>query len=34
LLFGKLKSGGTLTIDIVNGEVSLNVLEESTVENT
>ena len=34
LLFGKLKTGGTLTIDIVNGEVSLNVLEESTVENT
>ena len=34
LLFGKLKTGGTLTIDIVDGEVSLNVLEESTVENT
>jgi len=33
LLFGKLKSGGTVTIDIVKGEVSLNVLEESTVEN-
>ena len=34
LLFGKLKTGGALTIDIVDGEVSLNVLEESTVENT
>mgnify|MGYP001568453108 FL=1 len=33
LLFGKLKKGGTVTIDIVKGEVSLNVLEESTVEN-
>jgi ATP-dependent Clp protease ATP-binding subunit ClpA len=34
LLFGKLKTGGTLTIDIVDNEVSLNVLEESIVENT
>jgi len=33
LLFGKLKTGGTLTIDIVDNEVSLNVLEESIVEN-